>query len=157
MSKRSSRSVVCQVCAGDFFPLVGRHRKNLYCSTTCRDEARTTRHLPLSETEIAWLAGIFDGEGNVAVRAPLSQRAFGVIIQITNTNFEMLTAVKKRTGVGSIYQRPVKDSDPLHWKIRYDWRTSGRNAKSLLALMQPWLIEKRAKCEEALRTAATRT
>lgn len=106
----------------------------------------------MTPEEIAWLGGLFDGEGHISVLTKLSQRCKGVKIQITNTNRDMLDVVKTRTGIGYITERPVMSTDRPTWKIRYDWHTTGGNAKELLSMMLPWLIEKR---EAAIRAIGT--
>lgn len=98
--------------------------------------------------EITWLAGLFDGEGHVSVLTKLSQRAFGVKIQITNTCHPLLDRVAEITGIGYISTRPRQNE---RWKTTYDWHTTGGNAKAILQLMLPYLIVKR---EAALRATA---
>lgn len=101
----------------------------------------------MSETEIAWLAGFFDGEGHISVRVKLSQRADGVKIQVTNTNHALLERVAEFTGVGYITTRPRQSEK---WRTTYDWHTTGGNAKTILSILLPWLIEKRDRAVEAL-------
>lgn len=101
----------------------------------------------MSETEIAWLAGFFDGEGHVSVRTQLSQRATGVKIQVTNTNRALVDRVAELTGVGYITTRPRQSS---RCRTTYDWQTTGGNAKEILAALLPWLIEKRERALEAI-------
>lgn len=118
-----------------------------FCSATCRDDARRKPLRPMSDIELAWLAGFFDGEGHISIRAQLSQRAVGVKIQVTNTNREILERVQAVTGVGYITTR-YRDS--ARHKPTHDWHTTGGNAKAILRLLIPHLIVKSKRAKQAV-------
>jgi hypothetical protein len=99
----------------------------------------------MSGEQVAWLAGIFDGEGNIAIREhPDGAR---LIIQVTNTCRAMVDHIKDVTGVGTITTR--YHDDPKHLPT-HDWRVSGTNAQDLLRAMRPWLIAKAGRADFAI-------
>lgn len=101
----------------------------------------------MSREELAWLAGLFDGEGHISLRTQLSQRAIGVKIQVTNTHRPLLERIQTITDIGYITTR--YRTDPRH-RPTHDWHTTGGNAKELLRLLLPWLIAKRERALEAI-------
>jgi hypothetical protein len=99
----------------------------------------------MTPEQIAWLAGLFDGEGSINTQAHLNKTVNGLSIQITNTCHELLVKVQEVTGVGFIATRPPH-KNPQH-KTTYDWRTSGAVARDIVTLIHPWLIVKRATAD----------
>lgn len=72
------------------------------------------------------MAGLFEGEGCLSVRAGLAQFA------ITSSDYDVLERLQEFTQVGAIYkQTPAKK----HYKLSYKW-TVGKQADVW------WLIEK---------------
>lgn len=103
----------------------------------------------MTEPEIAWLAGLFDGEGHISVRTKLSHRAYGSKLQITNTCLPLLERVIAVTGIGYITERPL-EHEPRR-KRTWDWHTTGINAVLILVAIRPWLIAKTAAADEVIR------
>jgi hypothetical protein len=142
--RNASVSLTCEYCGKAFHPINGRSLTMKYCSTFCRDMGRTKDLRDMADIEAAWLAGLFDGEGNVSIHVALGQRAMGAKIQITNTNRNLLERVLTITGGGFIAQRPRYNPK---WKTTYDWHATGLNAARLLKRMLPWLIVKKEAAE----------
>lgn len=103
----------------------------------------------MSETEIAWLAGVFDGEGNIAW--PRKRNVHTARISVANTCFPLLDKLVEVTGTGSIVGRKVY-ANPKHSTCA-SWACQGDRAKALLRLMLPWLIVKRENAEIVLEAA----
>ncbi len=93
----------------------------------------------MTATEIAWLSGIYEGEGciNKDRRKPSTWR-----ISLVMTDFDVIDKLQKLTGVGSVRTR-TKQKD--HHKTAYQWIV-GRKAQVqyLLSLMLPYLGNRRA-------------
>lgn len=101
----------------------------------------------MSESEIAYVAGITDGEGCLSVRRiganRYKQSSFSFQLFVTNTNLEMLQYLKNVTGVGYINGPYIQNKDGANRRPYWKWRVPQGEAIPLLVLMQPWLIVKR--------------
>mgnify|MGYP001609602431 CR=1 FL=1 len=119
---------------------------------TCRDclsagtRKPTVEPGPLSEGEIAYCAGMLDGEGSIML---LSQRWLQV--RIFSTYRPMLEWLQQRLGgVVCIGHRPQK----ANHKQGYFWVVSMKPAAPVLRLLLPWLQIKRRHAEVALEFVA---
>lgn len=86
-----------------------------------------------SREELAYIAGLFDGEGCITfckVRTSIYPQ-----VTITNTDLDLLENLKEMYG-GNI-QRLSKRED--NWKQGYYWRLSWTRAVDFLSSIQPWL------------------
>ncbi len=103
----------------------------------------------MTQIESAWLAGLFDGEGCVAIPSRYRQRNTpSYRIEIANTDMPLLEQVVKVTGVSTI--RTHLRDNPRH-KTAYHWEAGGADALSLLRQMRPWLIVKAERADAAFR------
>jgi hypothetical protein len=98
-----------------------------------------------TQSQTAWMAGLFDGEGCITY-----QNKTSVILQIAMNDLDILERFQSIVGCGSIYKGTTHRS-PNH-NYTYTWRVSDRdNVRRLLLLMLPWFGERRsAKTMEAL-------
>lgn len=104
------------------------------------EEIKMFHHV--SKEDLAYFAGILDGEGYIQVIP-----RWGLAIQITNTNKELVDWLQKVFG-GGIGFRP--SPKPRH-KDQYCWNlTRKENVLSLLSLIRHLLIVKREKTEYLL-------
>ena len=86
----------------------------------------------------AWLAGIFEGEGNVSKAGKSSYQ-----MRITSTDKDIIERVHQLAGCGSMSE--VKRNAPSHWKPAWIWYTAKReNVAQLLLTFLPFLGERRA-------------
>lgn len=101
----------------------------------------------MSESEIAYVAGIVDGEGCVQVRRiganRFNQPSFWMQLQVSNTNHELLVYLKDVTGLGHVDGPFSYNKDGANRKPYWKWRVKQSDALGLLILLQPWLIVKR--------------
>jgi hypothetical protein len=99
----------------------------------------------MTPEQIAWIAGLFDGEGCITTK----DHKDGVRLQaqITNTCRPMLEKVRDVTGLGTITTR--YRSNPV-WKPVNDWRVAGSNAQDILRAIRPWLIAKAERADFAI-------
>lgn len=111
----------------------------------------TDKVLKLSETQKAYFAGFFDGEGCIHIAKKEKQPdgeylEYQLQVDYTNTNKEVMNYIVsffagtliKRNGV-NFNQRPY-----WHWKIY------SRSAKIFLKTILPYLIVKRAEANKAI-------
>lgn len=146
--------VRCPTCGHDFATggRAGRRYGAKFCSRACQASGQSV-HAPIrqmSSEEVAWLAGLFDGEGGLAW--PRKGSVHQVRLTITNTNFALLQRVVAVTGTGTIGSRR-KRSNPRHADAA-NWSVYGQRAHDLLSLMMPWLIVKLQNAEIVLTAVA---
>ncbi len=96
-----------------------------------------------SETELAWAAGFFDGEGSVSVvrRSPRG-RYWYPLVQVGNRERSPIERFKEIVGAGFIYTR---HQDGFHM-----WGAASRKAEKVLLQIIPYLVNKRKQAELAL-------
>ena len=99
----------------------------------------------MSETESAWMAGVFDGEGSVIRPRKSSPRS--IRLQVGGTCEPFIRQIATVTGTGAVYFRPSQN--PKH-NDQWIWQCHAENARSLLRQMLPWLIVKRERALEFL-------
>jgi hypothetical protein len=99
---------------------------------------------------LAYVAGLFDGEGCVN----LSRNRSGCFVRVflTNTNLELLERLKESFG-GDIKKLSGRKKG---WKQAYVWRLSWSKAVSFLDSIQPWLLNKWRQAEVAFAWDANR-
>lgn len=91
----------------------------------------------MSEQEIAWLAGYFEGEACFSTRGEYS-----VCIQIACTDRDVLERVKAITGCGNILG-PYSRNNPK-WNDYYLWNiTKRQEVKKILNSIYPLMGERR--------------
>lgn len=89
----------------------------------------------------AWLAAILEGEGCITLTQGRTPH-----LGITNTDRAMLERVMAIVQAGRIrLKQPVPGSRPC-----YEWRVGGSSARSILALVQPYLVTKREQARIVL-------
>lgn len=93
----------------------------------------------LTETDKAYLAGLFDGEGTLGYYHYRGNR-HEVMVAITNTDMRVHTWLLDKVGCGTI--RPVSQCRNKH--IAFHWRISNRSrVQALLEAILPYLIIKK--------------
>ena len=96
-------------------------------------------------TEIAYIAGFFDGEGCVRIKhANQGGNSYYVIAHITNTNKEMLDKVEKLFGGNTRIQEKGRN------KKVYNWYITSSEAVDFLRVLSPFLIEKLEQAKLAI-------
>jgi hypothetical protein len=143
--RSKSITLNCQTCGKAFHPHY-TNKEAKYCSSICSGRPKAPTALKMSATEVAWLAGLFDGEGSIVF--PRNSNVLNSVrLTIANTNRELLETVQQRTGTGQLIVAMCskrKNWKP-HYKPSWHWQCYGENTRSLLSQMLPWLIEKRDK------------
>jgi len=96
------------------------------------------------DTDVAWLAGLFDGEGTVWCRWPKRKN---VIVEIKMTHRETIEVVNR------LFPGRVARGQISGWSIRPQWRWSldTLGSKQFLTLVLPYLVTKRREAEIALQ------
>lgn len=107
-----------------------------------------------TETERAWLAGIFDGEGCIGLYAVSTivrgkrYHFWRVMLSVTNTNLVLLDRVREIVGVGQVSSNGRRLS--AKHRPAHRWQASAKLAVQVLVLIEPYLVAKREQCLLAL-------
>ncbi len=114
---------------------------------------------PMTETEKAYLAGIIDGEGSLAIRRSVNPRAahgytFAPILSINNTDRALIYWCQAVLGLGYVVcKHPAK----LHHKPVYVFQAACRHAAQIVEAVLPYLRIKRRQAEILLEMATAST
>lgn len=116
----------------------------------------------LPKIELAYFAGIIDGEGSICLFPSSSHRGkFGTYkryvgcITICHSDKLLMKWVAKRFG-GKVYSSNAKNR-PAHWKPTYVWRRTNIKAATIVTMISPYLVIKRKQAALLLRYQATCT
>jgi len=100
-------------------------------------------HAGLKPTDLAWAAGIVDGEGCVYIRGQSSPA-----LAVENTSYPMLRRLHELLG-GRIRPRPRKDRDKN--LTCWEWYSyAGRPCLRILRALRPYLVVKGAQADAVL-------
>lgn len=108
--------------------------------------------VPGTPLEIAWAAGLFEGEGTIHC-SPQGKRRSGVQIRLAMTDKDTVERFASIVGCGGTYRR---NPQKAHWKPTWDWYAyDARKVGPVLEAFLPYLGERRkAKALEALEVVA---
>jgi hypothetical protein len=97
-----------------------------------------TDDMATREEEIAWAAGLFDGEGSIT----LSDDALHV--RMRNTDLELIERFHDIIGVGAVYGPYTRrERDGVGRKPVWDWVAREEDGLDALAMMWSWLSARR--------------
>lgn len=93
----------------------------------------------ITETELAYAAGILDGEGSVCLIKSRKGRLPSPQVSVVSTDRELADWFKARFR-GTVVRKKKRKA---HHSDAYDWRLIDRNALRFLALVRPYLTLQR--------------
>jgi len=99
----------------------------------------------MQETDLAWAAGIIDGEGYITFADTQSRRGFTVCVGVNSTDEIMVPELRRLFG-GNLYVRKTTHKPQLNWAL-----TSREAIADALIAMLPYL---RVKKDQALELLA---
>lgn len=103
-----------------------------------------------SPTDVAWCAGIIDGEGYIyAAHQSRGSKNYRIEVGVNNTDLRMLRKLQDCFG-GCKIQRCTPSKPRPGYKDQYSWRTHGTAAKPFLEAVFPYLVCKKEQAEVAL-------
>ena len=138
-SHRKNRSLYClscydaRYCTTECPGCGGRMRR---CSILCaRCKWGEPQPIQMTTDQIAWLAGILEGEGSF-----VSGKAAG--ITVTMTDLDVSQRLQQVTGVGRIHPTTKRQE---HHKDAWIWAVRRRtHIRQIIEQVQPWLGERRS-------------
>jgi hypothetical protein len=94
----------------------------------------------LKPEEAAYVAGIIDGEGHIAITRDKARNGFQLRIQVRTTSRALSEWLSETTGCGSTREMSDKRGNrmPCH-----EWRVFTNQALRILELIQPYIVMKR--------------
>jgi len=110
----------------------------------------------MTKSEIAYIAGLFDGEGDVGIypyKATKNGKVYPKLTaRIHNTDRRALEWVRQKLGYGLVCQdrKGIKKTGNPARKQSYVFIVAHRKARMFLPLVHPHLIIKKEKVEQVL-------
>jgi hypothetical protein len=107
-----------------------------------------------TETEIAWAAGFFEGEGHfsIAVDKRRPYHPGYARVGLDNTDLETLSRFAAIVGLGQIRSRGIRIEGR---KQIWDWTvTKASDVKYVIQLFRPWLSSKRIEAADRVIAAS---
>ena len=100
----------------------------------------------IPETDRAYIAGLFDGEGCVSYKQYNRKRAHNkkayptwqIRLEISMTDKSVLVWLNEILGVGTVGEKRYKTKYTKGWKKQWRWRCSHRDAFYVCCLIWPW-------------------
>jgi hypothetical protein len=96
---------------------------------------------PTSE-EIAWAAGLFEGEGSISLMQQRGRKSVGVIMHMGSTDPDVTARFHAIVGVGNV---TIRDRpDPRHKRV-WVWQSAAiDDVRHVARLLAPWLGARRS-------------
>lgn len=109
----------------------------------------------MKDTELAWAAGIVDGEGCIYIARTLDKKrgyeSYQLYLRVVMAHAETIARLHSLFGVGTLHteRRP----NPKH-SIIYGWNCGSQSAKIVSPLVRPFLFTKAEQADIALTFSA---
>lgn len=93
-----------------------------------------------NEHNLAYLAGILDGEGHMSVTVDRKNRRHFAAVGVSNTSWQLMEWLHSNFG-GNIIHR-TNPANKQFWRDRYEWRIYTKAIDGLLPKVLPFLVVK---------------
>ena len=112
----------------------------------------------IHETDRAYIAGLFDGEGCVSYKQYMRKRkhnkkaypTWQIRLEIAMTDKSLLIWIHEVLGVGTVGEKRYKTPYTVGWKRQWRWRCSHRDAYYVCCLIWPWAHTKLGKISQII-------
>tara|TARA_B100000035_G_scaffold235889_1_gene204137 strand:- start:506 stop:940 length:435 start_codon:yes stop_codon:yes gene_type:complete len=118
----------------------------------------------IAETDRAYIAGLFDGEGSIHYKRGIERKkkhkgkgyrlsnSMRISMEITMTDYSVLVWVHETLGVGTLRKKPRKGKrvDGTPYLMQYKWRCTFRDAYHVCCLIWPWSHTKLDKVQQII-------
>jgi hypothetical protein len=98
-------------------------------------------HSDASERELAWAAGLFEGEGSIGQSRGYPR------LQLASTDEDVVRRFQSVVNGGAVHgpypSRGPTGSTRQDYKVHWRWGATGRPARAIMALLLPWLGKRR--------------
>jgi hypothetical protein len=148
---RPNGSRACKRCA-----LLRTRRRRAVQSRLCntkRDQAIKAWTPNLSRRELAWAAGLFEGEGTVTIATGGRARRYTrLVVTLSSTDREIIDFMQSR------WAGSVKSYQPSgNAKLAHSWLLSGSRAGAFIGQVLPFVFTNRVKAKMNLAIEAQST
>lgn len=89
--------------------------------------------------ELAYAAGLFDGESSISLVRQRNKRSHSPQVAVASVDYEVVRWFQKRFGGSIVTKQPRKSNH----SVSYDWRLTDRRALNFLKLIRPYLVIER--------------
>ena len=111
-----------------------------------------------SDTNLAYIAGLFDGEGSIQYKQydrkrPHNKRAYptwSIRLEISMTDQSVLKWIHEILKVGTVNPKRYKTKYTLGWKKQWRWRCQHREAYYVARLLWPYAHVKLDKIQKII-------
>ena len=112
----------------------------------------------ISETDIAYIAGLFDGEGSIDFKKRKEKKRNGtydcwrISMEISMTDESVLRWVHEILGCGTVVKKPRKGlrKDGTKYLMQWKWRCTFRDAYYVCRLLWPYSHTKLSKIQKVI-------
>ena len=118
----------------------------------------------IAETDRAYIAGLFDGEGSINFKRGIEKKkkhkgkgyrysnSMRISMEITMTDYSVLVWVHETLGVGTLRSKNVKGKrkDGTKYLPQWKWRCTFRDAYYVCCLIWPWAHVKLEKIQQVI-------
>ena len=119
----------------------------------------------IAETDIAYIAGLFDGEGSIHFKRGIEKKkkhngkpgyrlsnSMRISMEITMTDYSVLLWVHETLGCGTLRSKKVKGirKDGTKYLPQWKWRCTFRDAYCVCLLIWPWSHVKLDKIKQII-------
>ena len=126
----------------------------------------------IGEVDIAYIAGLFDGEGSINIKRGIEKKkkhkgkpgyrtsnSMRISMEITMTDKSGVVWVQEVIGVGTLRPKTVKGlrKDGTPYLPQYKWRCTFRDAYHVCCLLWPFAHTKLPKIQEVIEHYSTQS
>ena len=116
----------------------------------------------MEELEVAYIAGIFDGEGSVDYAQRMEKKketrpraylTWRIRCEVSMTNKDVMEWIHKKVCDGSLNLN-IKNISPRakpHWKDQWRWRCTHRDALKFAKMIIPYAKVKKEKLQQIIK------
>ena len=118
----------------------------------------------MKETDVAYIAGLFDGEGSINITRRLEKKkkhkgsgyrvsnSMRISMEISMTDQSVLIWLHEVLGVGTVNRKPKKGlrKDGTKYLMQYRWRCTFRDAYRVCCLIWPFAHTKLPKIQQVI-------
>ena len=106
----------------------------------------------MTDEEIAWVAGVLEGEGCFR-----NQKNYSALVSVAMCDKDVLDRLKELTGLGNVTGPYLPKDAPDNWKPSWQWNVGVRQeVRVLLETIYPWMGERRRQKIDDLRPLFSR-
>ena len=112
----------------------------------------------MKDTNVAYIAGLFDGEGSVSYKQYMRKRphnkkpypTWSIRMEIAMTDKSVLIWINEVLGVGTVNPKRYKTPYTVGWKKQWRWRCQHRDAYFVARLLWPYAHVKLNKIQKII-------